>query len=111
MAKRLPNILITGTPGTGKTTTCELISLNHIEIGKLVKEKGLHCGYDEKFKAYIYDEDKIIDELEPLIAEGGNVVDHHGCDFFPERFFDLVIVLETDNTILYSRLEERQHTF
>ncbi|KAH1191736.1 Adenylate kinase isoenzyme 6 [Glycine max] len=31
---------------------------------------------------------------------GGNIVDYHGCDFFPERWFDSVVVLQTDNTIL-----------
>jgi hypothetical protein len=34
-------------------------------------------------------------------------VDYHSCDFFPERWFDLVVVLQTDNTILYERLEKR----
>ena len=38
---------------------------------------------------------------------GGVVVDHHSSDFFPERFFDLVVVLQTDNTILYDRLAKR----
>ncbi len=50
---------------------------------------------------------QVCDALEDLIAEGGAVVDHHGCDFFPERWFDLVIVLQTDNTLLYERLERR----
>lgn len=39
--------------------------------------------------------------------KGGNLVDYHGCDFFPERWFDIVFVLRCDNTILYSRLEKR----
>jgi adenylate kinase len=38
---------------------------------------------------------------------GGAVVDYHGCDFFPERWFDLVLVLRTDNSTLYERLEAR----
>jgi adenylate kinase len=38
---------------------------------------------------------------------GGNIIDFHSCDFFPERWFDLVIVLQTDNTVLYDRLEKR----
>ena len=50
---------------------------------------------------------QVCDALEDLMAEGGMVVDHHGCDFFPERWFDLVIVLQTDNTLLYERLERR----
>jgi len=41
------------------------------------------------------------------MAQGGNVVDYHSCDFFPERWFQLVIVLRTDNGVLFSRLEGR----
>ena len=41
------------------------------------------------------------------MGEGGNVVEYHSCDFFPERWFDLIIVLRTDNTLLYDRLEKR----
>ena len=41
------------------------------------------------------------------MCEGGNIVDYHGCDFFPERWFDIVFVLRTNNTILYERLEQR----
>lgn len=41
------------------------------------------------------------------MAEGGIVVDHHSSDFFPERFFDLVVVLQTDNSHLYDRLHKR----
>ena len=48
-----------------------------------------------------------MDELEDQMCEGGNVVDYHGCDFFPERWFDIVFVLRTNNTILYKRLEQR----
>ena len=35
------------------------------------------------------------------------IVDYHGSDWFPERWFDLVIVLTTDNTVLYDRLQAR----
>ena len=40
---------------------------------------------------------------------GGIIVDYHGADLFPERWFDLVIVLRSDNTVLYQRLESRCH--
>lgn len=49
----------------------------------------------------------MIDELEDKMGQGGNIVDYHGCEFFPERWFDIVFVLRTDNTILYDRLENR----
>ena len=41
------------------------------------------------------------------MKQGGNLVDYHGCDFFPERWYDIVFVLRTDNTVLYNRLEQR----
>ena len=50
---------------------------------------------------------QVIDELEEQMSRGGNVVDYHGCDFFPERWFDIVFVLRTDNSVLYDRLEKR----
>lgn len=106
-----PNILITGTPGTGKTLTASLLAiatgLKHVNIGDLVKSQQLHQGYCDEFDAYYIDEYRVCDELEDLMNEGGVIIDHHGCDFFPERWFDLVIVLNTDNTILYDRLEKR----
>lgn len=44
------------------------------------------------------------------MEEGGNIVDYHGCDFFPEKWFDIVIVLQTDNTVLWERLEKRGYS-
>lgn len=41
------------------------------------------------------------------MEQGGVIVDHHSSEFFPERFFDLVVVLQTDNTLLYDRLQKR----
>lgn len=108
-----PNILVTGTPGTGKTTTCSLLAddpslnLRHINLGELVKQKNLHDGWDDEFECYILNEDLVNDELEGLMDEGGNIVDYHSCDFFPERWFDCVAVLQTDNSILYDRLTNR----
>lgn len=61
--RRKPNILVTGTPGTGKTTTstalAEATQLNHINIGDLVKEKNLHDGWDDELDSYILNEDLV----------------------------------------------------
>lgn len=48
-----------------------------------------------------------LDAIEDQMDQGGNVVDYHGSDFFPERWFDAVFVLRTDNTTLYDRLMAR----
>ncbi|KAF5751526.1 adenylate kinase isoenzyme 6 [Tripterygium wilfordii] len=109
-----PNILVTGTPGTGKTTMssalAEASQLRHINIGELVKEKNLHDGWDEQFECHVINEDLVCDELEDMMEEGGTIVDYHGCDFFPERWFDCVVVLQTDNTVLYDRLSKRGYS-
>ncbi|CAI5715255.1 unnamed protein product [Hyaloperonospora brassicae] len=98
---RPPNVLVTGTPGTGKTSMCQQLA---------VKERGLHSGRDEEFDCFVLDEDKVCDEMEDLMAEGGKVVDFHTCDFFPERWFDLVVVLRVDNTTLFDRLQKRGYS-
>lgn len=48
-----------------------------------------------------------MDHLEPEMESGGNIVEYHACDFFPERWFDAVFVIRCNNTILYDRLQER----
>ncbi|GKV20640.1 hypothetical protein SLEP1_g30737 [Rubroshorea leprosula] len=109
--RQRPNKLVTGTPGTGKTTTstalAEATQLRHLNIGDLVKEKNLHDGWDNDLQCHIINEDLVCDEIEDVMEEGGNIVDYHGCDFFPERWFDLVVVLQTDNSVLYDRLTKR----
>ena len=170
---QLPNVLITGTPGTGKTTAAERVAaaldgFSHINVSDLVKVKSLHSGKheDEELDTFVLDEDLVCDELEEQMSDGGNVVDFHSCDFFPgtvrangcrsgargaawyragtgnhrrllllcremrsracailcarpasdvarvgpERWFDLVVILRTDNDALYPRLERRGYS-
>lgn len=60
----------------------------------------LHSGWDDEFGCFIIDEDKVVDALEEELSAGGCLVDYHGCDFFPERWFDLVIVLQVRQRFL-----------
>jgi len=109
-----PNILVTGTPGTGKSTLCseiaELTGLEWIDIGQVAKNDQLYSGFDSTYQCQILDEDRLLDDLEEKMSEGGKIVDYHGCDFFPERWFDIVFVMTTNNTILYDRLKNRGYT-
>nr|CCA23523.1 adenylate kinase putative [Albugo laibachii Nc14] len=113
MVRTRPNILVTGTPGTGKSSLCHELSersgFRHINVGELIKERHLFSERDEAYDCLILDEDKVLDEMEEMLAEGGQIVDFHSCDFFPERYFDLVVVLQVSNTILYDRLKARKY--
>ena len=129
--KQGPVIIITGTPGTGKSTHAQLlveespVLLQHINVGQMVKDKGFHHGFDEQWQSYTVDEDKVrinyspslnphypgiiqlLDELEPLASAGGIILDWHTCEIFPERWADLVVVLRCNHTMLWERLEKR----
>lgn len=62
--RKRPNILVTGTPGTGKTTMAtalaEATQLRHLNVGELVRQKNLHDGWDEDFECHIINEDLVI---------------------------------------------------
>ncbi|TPX15147.1 uncharacterized protein E0L32_004705 [Thyridium curvatum] len=113
MSRKLPNIIVTGTPGVGKTTHCEALAqrtgLRHLSVNQVVKDKGCHEGYDDEYQSWIVDEDKLLDAIEDDAKEGGCIIDWHACDLFPRSWIDLVVVLRVDSETLYDRLAERKY--
>ena len=63
MARTSPNIIITGTPGVGKTTHSEVLAertgLRHLSVNQVVKERECHERWDEEYQSWIVDEDKV----------------------------------------------------
>lgn len=108
-----PNILITGTPGTGKSTLSAEVSttlgLRHIDLGDFAKERHLLAGHDDNLDCDYLHEDAVLDALEPIMADGGVVLDHHSSDWFPERWIQMAVVLRATTEALYDRLQERRY--
>ena len=114
--RRRPNILITGTPAVGKTATASLLAertgMKHVCVGDLIKEHKCYEGRDEELDTNILDEDKLLDIMENIFEtaeeEGvGIVADFYACELFPERWFDLILVLRAETSVLFDRLTAR----
>lgn len=108
-----PNILVTGTPGVGKSHLCqrlaEQLGFKWQSVSAIVQEQGCVEEYDEEFECPVLDEDKLLDYLEPIMQQGGNIVEYHSSEFFPERWFQAVYVVRCATSLLYERLQARSY--
>jgi len=112
-------VIITGTPGCGKSTLTKKISERmdsiYISINKLVHSKRFIKDYDKKRDTYIADHDKLIPYLIDLIEKVKDSKDNyffiegHFADIIPNRFIDLVIILRCHPDILKRRLKKRNY--
>lgn len=61
--RQSPNIIVTGTPGVGKTTHCESLAertgLRHVSVNQIVKDRECHEGWSDEYQSWIVDEDKV----------------------------------------------------
>ncbi|KAM0238560.1 hypothetical protein ACHAPO_003528 [Fusarium lateritium] len=107
-SRKSPNIIITGTPGVGKTTHCESLAeqtgLRHLSVNQVVKDKECHEGWSDEFHSWI-----LLDAIEDDVKAGGCIIDWHACDLFPQSWIDLVVVLRVDSSTLYDRLTARNY--
>ncbi len=104
-------VLITGVPGTGKTTISKILSKKTgyplVQTNKLIAEKGLWGRVEEGAKVvYIKKLEKLLNSLikkeKDLIIEG-----HLLCDMKLKA--DYVIVLRTKPPVLRKRQERRRY--
>lgn len=103
-------VAITGTPGTGKSSVCELLEKEYpvIHVNELVKEKGFYVGVDDKRDCLIADTEKISEYIHANQKKMGEnqvliVESHLSHQLSP----DLTIVLKADISVLKSRLEKK----
>jgi adenylate kinase len=107
-------ILITGTPGVGKTTTAHKLAsklnAHYIGITELAKKQQLTTGTDKKRQTLVADTKKVSKQLQQTLAKAkGTVIieGHYAVDVVPNKDVDTVFVLRRDPRQLKSTLENR----
>lgn len=105
-------IIITGTPGTGKTSVTESLKedfdAKYISINSLLEEYELTLGIDEKRGYKIVDTEKmvpIVDEIKEKSEKDFIIFEGHLAQDYPNA--DLVIVLRCNPDVLNERLSTR----
>lgn len=53
--------------------------------GDVINSHKLYKNWNEEFNVPEFDEDMVVDFLEETMSKGGNIVDFHTSNFFPER--------------------------
>lgn len=103
-------IIITGTPGTGKTTLGSMLAsvlmASHIDVPELVEAEGLYKGVDEERGSKIVDLSRVRRRLRRLAKRVAKlVVSSHVPDVAYRSDVGLVVVLRLNPCELKKRLE------
>ncbi len=112
MLKRV--IIVTGTPGVGKTAVSEKLATRlgatHVDVADLVKRQKITSGYDEKRQTLIADDEKLAKRVQQIIAKTHKTViveGHYATDTVHKIQVTRVFVLRCHPKQLRQRMEER----
>ncbi|MEM2093763.1 MAG: adenylate kinase family protein [Candidatus Bathyarchaeia archaeon] len=110
-------IIITGTPGVGKTTVAKALASRlggkYISINDLVMEEKLISGWDKKRDTAIVDLERLRKKLGQILTEAEQdiILDgHYAYDAVPKNIDPTVFVLRKDPARLETVLKERGYS-
>jgi len=113
-------VIISGTPGTGKTTVSnkisEMIDVNVITLNELAISEGLIQDFDKKRDTNIINIDKLVLHVLKIIRELKKkriklvIIESHFSDIVPNDIINYAFVLRCEPSVLRRRLRERGYT-
>jgi len=115
----MKTILVTGTPGTGKTILSNKLSkklnYHYFDVNRFVSKYRLAEGYDKKRKTKIIDVNKLNKKLIEEIKNykkskkyPGIIIDSHLSHYLPRKHVDLCIVAKCGIKELNKRLKMKK---
>ena len=108
-------IIVTGTPGTGKTTIAKALAkdlkFTYIDVNEVIDKNKLKERKDQKRDTYIVDEKKLAKALMEIIKEKKDlVIDSHMAHCLEKKYVDFCIVTKCELKRLKQRLEKRGYS-
>ncbi|MGC9108361.1 MAG: adenylate kinase family protein, partial [Infirmifilum sp.] len=100
--------------GVGKTTVAHQLAsklgLKYLNLGDIVKDKGLYTQYDARTDSYIVDLKKTRRYLEQILT-CKEILDTHLVEAVPPKKISKAIVLRLDPLVLRDRLKKRGYVY
>ncbi len=110
-------LIVSGTPGTGKTTVSQNILNNFkykvISLNELAISEKLIIKYDMERETSVINEKKLVRHIIKLIERYNKldleylIIESHFSDIVPSQYINYVIILRCDPDELCVRLKER----
>lgn len=111
--------IVTGTPGTGKTTYAKEFAkkqgAKYIDVNDVIEKYNLIEEFDKKRDCKVIDEEKLVKQLKKIIllaneAKESLVIDSHLSHELPKEYVDECYVMRTPIQELKRRLQERNYS-
>lgn len=108
-------IIVTGTPGSGKTIVARFLStalgFAYVDVHQMIHAQKLWSSYDLKRKCYVVNKKKLVKAMAHEMKKHDNsVFDSHMSQYLPNKYVDVCVVTCCAIATLKKRLMQRKYS-